>query len=373
MSKKLTCIASLVLALGCKTEAEKSSDTATKSEATAAVSSAPVLDTKIASAVAQAAKTQGQNAEASDGPPEDGILGLTRADSEVPKGSKPYLKLGSAGSEPRVVLGASDWGDNRSGQLELSVRTGAGMIPTTTLKFEVRRAPAGAPGTTAPNAAPANTTASTASPPLNVASPSHILNVVSSELAATQPAEIPPALAAEIRKLKGGQFGVYATGEGLIGTPSARLAAGANPQLESLMQAGAVALTDAVPVFPKEPVGSGAFWLVKSRETLFDTDVVAYRMVKLAELNGNQAVLDISTKRYLADGSIGLPGLEQATVRQYQAEGSTQLTIAVGSALPLDGRTQTSLRTYVEIEGQPRPVQLETRSLFTFSPTGPAK
>lgn len=348
MGKELTCIVTLALALGCKSEAEKTSATE-KTEATAAVSTAPVLDNKIASAVANAAKSQPESAKAAtDGPPEDGILGAARADAEVPKGSAPTIKLGSAGSEPRVVLGNTEWGDKRPAQLELSVRTGAGIIPTTTFKLELTKAGAAGAG-----------------------APSHTLPVVSSELAATQPAEIPPSLGAEIRKLKGGQFALQSSGTTLVGTPAYKLGAGANPQLESLMQAGAAALNDAMLAFPKEPVGVGAVWIAKSRETLFGADVVAYRMAKLTELNGTQVVLDVNTKRYLADSAIGLPGLEQSKVHQFQAESSTQMTLAVGSALPLDGRSQTSLRAFVEIDGQPRPVQLETRSLFTFAPVGP--
>jgi hypothetical protein len=348
MDNKLICIATLIVALGCKAEEDKSSKATTASSEPAPSASAPVLDTKIASAVASAAGASDKAQAAAEGPPENGILGLERANEELAKGAPATVKLGSAGSEPRIRLGANDWGDKRTGQLELSVRTGAGIIPTTAFKFDIRKAPANG---AEPSSAPAYT-----------------LDIVSSELAATQPAEIPPALAAEIRKLKGGHFTALTGATGLLGSPAPKLASGANQQLDSLMQAGSATLNDAIPAFPSEAVGVGAFWLVKSREELFGADVVAYRMIKVVEIDKEQVVLDVNTKRYLADTTLGLPGLEQAEVHQFQSEGSTQMTLTTGTALPLDGRSQTSLRAFVEMEGQPRPVQVEMRGLFTFSP-----
>lgn len=346
MDNKLICIAALTVALGCKAEEDKSSKAATAPSEPAP--SAPVLDNKIASAVASAAGASVKAQAAAEGPPENGILGLERANKELAKDSPPTVKLGSAGSEPRVTLGAHDWGDKRTGQLELSVRTGAGIIPTTAFKFDLRKAAAngGEPSS----------------------APTYTFDIVSSELAATQPAEIPPALGAEIRKLKGGQFTALSGGSGLIGSPASKLASGANQQLDSLMQAGSATLSDAIPAFPAEAVGAGAFWLVKSREVLFGADVVAYRMVKVVGLENDQVVLDVNTKRYLADTTLGLPGLEQAEVHEFQSEGSTQMTLTTGGTLPLDGRAQTSLRALVEMDGQPRPVQVEMRGLFTFSP-----
>lgn len=354
MGKTFACIATLLVTLGCKAEEDKGASSA-KTEATAAVSTAPVLDSKIANAVANAAKAQPSGPAASqDGPPPDGVLGLAKADAELAKGAPPRLKLGGTGSEPRVVLGGADWGDKRPGQLEISVRTGASLLPTTTFKLEVQKPTAPLPGASA-------------------GATQYTLAVVAADLATTQPAEIPPEFGAEIRKLKGSQFTVQVAPGGLLGTPSFTIAKAANPQLDTLLQAGAGALTDAVPAYPKEAVGAGAFWMTTSRETLFGADVLAYRMVKVAEVNGDKVVLDIGTKRYLAGETLGLPGLEQSKVHQFQAESSTQMTVGAANALPVDGRSQTSLRGLVEIEGAPRPVQVEARSLFTFAPTVAAK
>lgn len=354
-------VASGVLALGCKSEEEKES-AASKSEATPSVSTAaPVLDNKIASAVANAAKSQAQAQQAEgDGPPQSGILGPVRANAELAPGAPAKLKLGSAGSEPRVALGAAEWGDKRIGQFELSIRKGNAGYPTTVLKLDGHKLAVAAPAAGAtPGAVPAAPSGG-----------AYAFDVVASELGPNQPGEIPAELAAEIRKFKGSQITAQVSPSGLVGTPAFTLAKGAAPQLDDLLKAGAATLSDAVLPLPKEPVGVGGFWMTTSRETLMGVDVVAYRMVKVTEVNGGQVVLDVNTKRYLASETLAFEGLEQSKVMQFQADSSTQMTLVGGNALPLDGRSQTMLRAFVELEGQPRPIQLETRSLFTFAPVG---
>lgn len=350
-------LAATALASGCKSEADKAS-APTAEASTAASTAAPVLDNKIANAVANAAKsqTQAQPAEG-DGPPQSGILGPARANAELMPGAPPKLKLGSAGSEPRVVLGAAEWGDKRLGQLELSIRKGNAGYPTTVFKLDGHKLPAAPPP------------AAGVAPQVN-AGATYAFDVVASDLGSNQPAEIPPDFAAEIRKFKGSQLTAQVSPSGLVGTPAFTLAKTAAPELDDLLKGGAATLTDAILPFPKEPVGVGAFWMTTSRETLYGTDVVVYRMVKVTEVTGDRTVLDVSAKRYLAADNLALQGLEQSKVMQFQADSSTQMTLVGGSALPHDGRSQTVMRAFVELEGQPRPIQLETRSLFAFAPAG---
>lgn len=366
-----------VSAAGCKSEEKDSSAREAAPEATAAASTgAPVLDNKIANAVAQAAKTPAQSGQAAaDGPPPDGVMGAARADAELAQGAPAKLKLGSAGSEPRVVLGAADWGDKRPGQLEISVRIGPSSMPTTVLKLDVRKgaaaqSPAGAAAPSAAGSAGLSLPASQA----NAAQANglaYLLDVVGADLAATQPGEVPPQVGGEIRKLKGSQFTAQVSAEGLSGTPKFTLAKGATDQLDSMFEAAATTLNDAAVAYPKEAVGAGGFWMTTSRETLLGAPVIVYRMIKVAEVKDGNTVLDVSAKRYLAADTLGVMGLEQAKVVQFQAESSTQMIVPQASALPLDGRAQTSIRAFVEIDGQPRPIQVESRALFAFAPPTP--
>jgi hypothetical protein len=353
---------------GCKQDNESEARTSPQEQA-ATVSTAPVVDNKIAKAVANAAKAAPAVATAEGGPPENGVLGAARADSELRRGAPPKLKLGSAGNEPKLQLGVASGTENtafdkRSGSVEVSVRTGASMMPSTAVKLDFSQ-----PGNSLPSSAPTtNTVLNT--PGASVVPVQGVVPVVASvaqsDLGRTQPGQIPPELAAEIRKLKGTQL-TFQTAQGaLVGAPTIVLSKGANPQLETLVQAAGAGVVDAAIAFPKEPVGVGAFWMVTSREVLLGTDVVCYRMVKVVEITDGKARLEINTKRYLADGNIGLPGIEDAKVHQFHAEGTSQLVVGTGQTLPSEGRSQTTIRAFAEIEGTPRPIPIELRSEFGF-------
>ena len=319
-------------------------------EAAGVASTGPVLDNKIAEAVANAADRSTPSAPAvGKGPPPDGILGQERADAEVNEGAEAKLVLGGQGSEPRILLGGAPSTRPRTGRVELSLRTGASMLPTTELQLQ------------------------TALPKLTdqVASKALVFDVTSADVAPDQAAQIPEAMAKELRELKGSSFR-FKRQEVLVGTPEFELAKGANPELKTLMQGSAAALAEALPALPDKPVGKGAFWMATSRETILGSDVVAYRMVKVTDVKENSASLEVTTKRYLGRGGVGLPGIETAPVRQFQAESSTEMTMHVGQRLPTEGLTQTSVRALVEREGQALPVQVEMRSSFAFPPPATA-
>lgn len=353
-------LGSALLVVGCKSNEESETSKPTAEEQAATISTGPVVDNKIAKAVANAAKAQpGAAAAGEEGPPENGILGVGRADAELAKGAAPKLKLGATGSEPKVQLGSALVGgstafDKKSGQLDVSLRTGASMLPGTSLKLEFSQPSAPAPAS--------QTTDGALTP-----TPSQVVvSIAQSDLSSNQPAQIPAELAAEIRKLKGTQLTYQLQETQLVGAATVVLAKGANQQLDTLVQAAGSGLNDAVLAYPKEPVGVGAFWMVTSRERLLGTDVVSYRMVKVVDVTDGKARLEVNTKRYLADGGIGLPGIEDAKVHQFHAESSAQLSVAAGQSLPLEGRSQTGIRSFAEIEGQPRPIQIELRTEFVF-------
>lgn len=351
--------ASLGIAVCCASACKASEDSEETKAATedqaASISTGPVVDDKIAKAVANAAKAGSAAAVGSDqGPPENGILGPTRADAEAARGSAPSVKLGSSGSDPKIQLGSSlvpaAVFDKKTGLIDVSVRTGASMMPGTRLNLEFAQS----------SAAPASTDGASPTRPV-------VVSVSLSDLSASQAAQvIPGELAVEIRKLKGTELVFQTQNAAFVGEPAVTLSKAANPQLDTLVQAAGSGLSDAVLAFPKEPVGAGAFWKVTSRERLLGTDVLTYRLVKVVDVTDGQARLEVNTKRYLADGGIGLPGIESAKVHQFQAEGTGQLVVAANQSLPLEGRSQTSIRSFAEIEGQPRPVQVELRTEFAF-------
>lgn len=345
----------LVVTSGCKSDSDSETNAAAPQEQAASISTGPVVDNKIAKAVANAAQAQAAaGATVAKGPPETGILGKTRADEELRTGEPPKLKLGSTGSEPRVQLGLAGGNarvafDNKAGQIDTGIRTGASVFPSAAFKLEFGRAVApGSAQTTEP------------SDPVTVA-----VSFVQSELSANQQAQIPAELGVEVRKLKGSQLTFQFNGTGVAGGPATSLAKEANPQVGKLVQAAASGLSEALVSLPEQPVGAGAFWMVTSRDDLLGTDVVAYRMVKLTEIKDGRVRLEVNTKRYLAADDLGRD-FDHAKALQFHADGSAELVLVAGQPLPIEGRSQTAIRTFAEIEGTPRPIQIEFRNEFAF-------
>lgn len=344
-----------VVTSGCKSDSEPEKNAAAPQEQAASISTGPVVDNKIAKAVANAAQAQPAAASAAKGPPENGILGKTRADEELRSGEPAKLKLGSTGSEPRVQLGSTGSNavaafDKKGGGIDTAIRTGASVFPSAAFKLEFARVQ-GASGT-------AQTTEGSDSGSLGV-------TFVGSELSTTQQAQIPAELGAEVRKLKGSRLTFSTNGQTIVSGPVMSLAKEANPQVGKLVQAAASGLSEALVPLPQESVGVGAFWMVTSRDDLLGTDVVAYRMVKVTQIQDGQVRLEVNTKRYLAADDLG-SDFENAKALQFHADGSAELVFAVGQPLPIEGRSQTAIRTFAEIEGTPRPIQIEFRNEFAF-------
>lgn len=318
----------------------------------------PVVDQKIASAMAAAARSEARSAGGGEGqPPADGILGEDGAQRELPPGSPAQLVLGSNGAEPRVRLGAARPSSGPTGTLQLSYRSGGSVMPTVDLDFKAldfKERPEGAAATG--GAAPA--------------APALRFSFVNARPAADQPGRLPDNARAEIAKLKGSSVDFLSAPQG--GVQGERFqVSGNNPVLQPLVQGSAVALASLVLPYPEAPVGAGAYWMVKSRETAEGADVVAYRMVKLTEIAQNVAQLTVSTRRYLITRQIALEGLPPHHVRQFKSEGSAKLSLPVGAAYPTSAEVQEQFATLVTPDSSPQqalPVQSALEATLTVAP-----
>jgi hypothetical protein len=318
----------------------------------------PVVDQKIASAMAAAARSEGKSAGGGEGqPPADGILGEDGAQRELPAGSPAQLVLGSNGAEPRVRLGAVRPLSGPSGTLQLSYRSGGSVMPTVDLDFKAlhfKGKPEGAAG--------AGGAAASGS--------SLRFSFVHARPAADQPGRLPENARAEIAKLEGSSVEFLSAPQG--GVQGERFqVAGNNPVLQPLVQGSAVALALLALPYPEAPVGAGAYWMVKSRETAEGADVIAYRMVKLADIGQNVAQLTVSTRRYLISPQIALEGLPPHHVRQFKSEGSAKLSLPVGAAYPTSAEVQEQFATLVTPDSSPQqalPVQSQLEAKLTIAP-----
>jgi hypothetical protein len=340
----------------------------------AAAENKPVVDQKIASAMAAAQRdTAPSGAEhGQPAPPADGVLGVEAAARELAPGSAAQLVLGADGSSPKLSLGPAHLaaGTGPSGVLQLSLRTGGSVMPTIDfeLKLKTSAAPAGAATVASHEAAPAPGGASSAASAEGSVVTRFAL--VSARPAAQQPGRLPDEARAEIAKLKGSSIEFVTGPHGAVQSQRYQ-AAGNSRDLEPFVQSSAQALSSLALPYPAVPVGVGAFWMVKSREPVQGAEAMVYRMVKVTGLKGDVAELTVNTRRYLITPSLQLQGLPPHRVRQFQSEGDATLSVRAGSTYPSSAQLKDRFMALVVPEESPTqgmPVQSELSATLTLAP-----
>ncbi len=317
----------------------------------------PVVDQKIANAVAAAARSSSEAGEGAAGgvtPPPDGIMTAEAAAKELPVGAAAAVVLGSEGSSPRVKLGPDRLaaGAGPSGKLEVSYRSGGSVMPT--IELELRGKISAAEGS-ALGAEQAPLVAR--------------FGVSKARPAEQQPGRLPENARAEIAKLDGSSIEILTSPRGAFIAARHQLA-GNNPDLEPLVMGSAEALAGAFLAYPEVPVGVGAFWMVKSRETLNGASVLAYRMVRVTELAAETLKLSVSTRRYLLSESLALAGFPPHRVRQFESEGKGSVSLRVGAPYPDAVEVQDNFVALVspnDRPGQAIPVQSELKAKIAFA------
>lgn len=351
---------SACLALGCKEEPPP----AAEAPAEVPAEKKPAVDQKIANAMAAAeasARSESKAASEQLQPPADGILDPSAAARELPLGSPAQLVVGAEGAAPRVRLGAERLtpGAGPAGKLVLSYRSAGSVMPTLELDLKPKVTAAG------PDTQPA----SAANPlPADAGSVALRIALSGARPAENQPGRLPDNAKAEIAKLNGSSVDLTLTSAGALLGEKHTLA-GNNPDLEAFVAGSAEALAGVVLPYPSVPVGAGAFWMVKSRETTGGSNVLAYRMVKLVELSPTQAKLSVSTRRYLLSPSLGMAGLPPHHVRRFESEGEATLTVKPGSAYPERAESRDGFMALVSTDDRPNqglPIQSELSATVSF-------
>jgi len=251
--------------------------------------------------------------DTSQGPPPNGLFAPGAADKEMKAGDPPKFSLGGKGTGETITFGgpAIKLPKPLAARADVSVRTGPqAAMPTIDFALLIDNEKP-AEGADAPSAATAK--------------------VVGSKLGKEQPGQLPPELEKEVGKLKGGKvrFDLAPTGGARVS--SVELSKESDENFGLAVQAAGNAVALAYLPFPTEPVGIGAYWLVTSRENYAGLDVVAYRMIKLEKVEGGKAVLTLSTKRMVAGGKLGLPGLPEHTLTEFSGSGTGQLVVPVAT------------------------------------------
>jgi hypothetical protein len=324
----------------------------------------PAVDQKIANAVAAAQASAQAVSPSTDqaAPPADGIMTPEAAARELAPGSAATLVLGNEGTSPRLKLGAERIapGAGPAGKLQLSYRSGGSMMPTIEVDLK-------------PKVASAESSTATASLGAAGAAPSAVaIRFVMANVrpAAEQPGRLPDNARAELAKMNGSWVELVSTPRGALQNERAELA-GKNPGLEPFLQGTADALHSIVLPYPDVPVGVGAFWMVKSRERASGADVLAYRMVKVTELNAESAKLTVSTRRYLLTPTLPIEGLPPHQVRQFESEGNATLLVRAGAPYPETAELEDTFGALLVPGDRPNqalPFQSQLNAKLSFAP-----
>jgi hypothetical protein len=329
----------------------------------------PAVDEKIASALGAAEENARSNSTPSSGhgaPPPDGILGAEGAARELAPGSPAELVLGGDGSAPKVRLGSERItpGAGPAGKLSISYRSGGSVMPTIEFDLKPKISAAGA------ETQPAAVAAGGAGAAGNLVAGNLAVRfaLAGAHPADNQPGRLPENARAEIAKLNGSYVELVAQPNGAHVSQSQKLEGG-NPDLEPLVTGSAEALSSVVLPYPEVPVGVGAFWMVKSRETMNGAPVIAYRMVKLTELSPTEAKLSVNTRRYLIEPSLPMAGLPPHQVRRFESEGEATLSVKPGSLYPDRADSRDAFMALVTPNDRPNqsvPVRTELSANVSF-------
>jgi hypothetical protein len=353
------------VSFGCKGEEESS--TSTESDAGSA-SAGPAVDPNIAKAMAMASAASQKPGRPSEstkgGPPPGGIFEPGQADQQIRVGEPPKIVVGSNGSEPRTLLtsgfkpGAKVKG---SVQVALQGDPSQGAIPinfdlvlTTAGEKKAAQDPAAA-SSAAPAAAASGVDVSVSIERATVVAPS---------------GSVPPDVAGQVAKLKGGKVKFHVLPNGAASGFVHTLPAGADVWLNDVTRMMSDALATAVLPYPSEAVGSGAYWMVTSRDGLMGLDLVTYRMIKVESATPAGLSLSLNTKRYATSREFKLSGIEgDYTLDQFQSTADGDLTLKPGAALPESGKFAVVLLAALVPKTEPQrqaQMQLQARVRLDF-------
>jgi hypothetical protein len=329
----------LVVALAASACEEKAQNQgkAESAKADAGASRPSGVDKNIAEAVAEVA---GGGGSAQAGPPESGVFAPGVADREARAGDPPKLVLGGKGSGATVQFAAPKPSKKSVGRVTVAIQTGpSAALPTIELSFAFE------PG-------------SGSSPPSEAAAtPSELVaRVTSAKPAAEQPGRLPPDAASQIARFKGSRIRIALSPSGGGRITAVEPAKDLDPGLAPVLGTAADALAlDFLP-YPREPVGTGAYWMITNRESFAGLDVVSYRMVKLESIEKDTANLSLSTKRYVAGGQIGL-GVPPHKVDQFAGNAQGHLTVVPSDPSVVRGSADDSLLANLTATGGAAPGQ----------------
>lgn len=316
----------------------------------------PNLGKVIAASSASAARAAQPAPDQQDGPPATGVFTPERAQAVHALGAPVSIEIGSQGSEPRVSLTPSQ--DEVPKRLGLTVATQMGprrSLPTVDLSFGLKADKPKKEGDAG------------AVMPLAVTSK---LDKVA--LSPNQPGQIPEEVEKEVVKMKGSKLSwTFAPGGGITTITLER-----NDKARAELEHNLVAIVEALAVAslpaPDKPVGAGAAWVARSRDTYGGLDLISYRMFRVTKVDGDQVTVAVETRQYATSPKVNKAGLpEGAELLQLECTGTGELVIERGARMAKQGTFTHSMKMGIRppdaAQNQVMPLILQSTVTFPTS------
>lgn len=336
--------------------------------------SQPLLDGKLGEAVAAAEATASARDTAPkkgggdlDGPPEKGIFEPDAAAKAHPVGAPPKVEMLGEGAEPRASLAAKiEPGATRKVVLTLGLRAQAPIDVALGVTFKVDKPKdekkAGADAKKAAGDAPKK-----AGEEASAHSGQLVVGKVTSVNASSRGAST-DELSKIFEKMSGSQIRFLEQPDGSANGFSHELAKGADPGLDSALQALEEAMSIMIAPLPSKPVGVGGYWMVTDRARTAGIEVVRYRVYRVTKIEGSQVSLSMELRQYSTEASMPMPGGQKdagaLTLERFESRGKGDVTWGPGTFLPSTGDVSSQLQGLIIPPGQPNQrgqVQTETR------------
>lgn len=304
----------LSLALGCDKKNEESIAASATEDAGAPAQKKSALDPELSRAMQSATENAGTDRNRKeDGPPPNGVFAPGAADSQIRLGDAPKVTLGAEGGMPRQKLGGEvKPGLKRAVKLRLVLNIANSELPVDLgLALETKAEAAAV----------------------------KVGFKITSAVMAAGPGSGEEAKAA-LGALKGSEISYTVAPSGARSAFSYKLGSAKSSGVIQVLIAAKDVLASVTQAFPDKPVGPDAFWMVTSRQGVWDLDMVSYDMVKVVKVEGNAVTLSLNTKRYAASPTFNTPFVQAdapLALVQLEAPGQAQLTYTPGEFFPTSG------------------------------------
>jgi hypothetical protein len=161
-----------------------------------------------------------------------------------------------------------------------------------------------------------------------------VAEVKRTQLARSQPGQLPPGIEKDMATLTGSTARVHVTPDGRSGEVQSELAKGTMADLQPLAGLLGEALGLATVALPPQVVGADAQWIAEVRTSLAGIDVLEYRAYRVKGFDADRVHLTMEVRAYVASREVTFPGApKDATVEQFEAEGQGELDLVRGEVL----------------------------------------